>query len=51
MTEYYKTTMFESKRLLGFKFNNKKVQNDIKNWPNKIIEDPITKLAKHKDHL
>ena len=24
MTEYYKTTMFESKRLLGLKFSNKK---------------------------
>ncbi len=42
MVEFSKTTMFESKRLLGLKFKNKKVQNDIKNWPNKIIEDPIT---------
>ena len=47
MTEYYKTTMFESKRLLGFKFNNKKEQNNIKNWPNKIIEDPITKKPQY----
>ena len=47
MTEYYKTTMFESKRLLGYKFNNKKVQNDIKNWPNKIIEDPNTKKPQY----
>ena len=47
MTEYYKTTMFESKRLLGLKFSNKKVQNDIKNWPNKIIEEPITKKPQY----
>ena len=47
MTEYYKTTMFESKRLLGLKFSNKKVQNDIKNWPNKIIEDQVTKKPQY----
>ena len=47
MTQCYKTTMFESKRLLGFKYIHKKVQNDIKNWPNKIIEDPITKKPQY----
>ena len=47
MVEFSKTTMFESKRLLGLKFKNKKVQNDIKNWPNKIIEDPITKKPQY----
>ena len=43
MIEFYKSTMFESKRLLGYKFNDKHVQNDIKNWPIKIIEDEKTK--------
>ena len=47
MTEYYKTTMFESKRLLGLKFSNKKVQNDIKKWPVKIIEDQVTKKPQY----
>ena len=35
-------TMFNSKRLLGRKFNNKQVQKDIKNWPVKVIEDKET---------
>ena len=47
MVEYYKTTMFESKRLLGLKYSNKKVKEDIKNWPNKIIEDPVTKKPQY----
>ncbi len=43
MTEYAESTMFESKRLIGLKYNNKKVQNDIKDWQVKIIEDPKNK--------
>ena len=39
--------MFESKRLLGLKYSNKKVKEDIKNWPNKIIEDPVTKKPQY----
>ena len=42
MDEFSESTMFESKRLLGYKFLNKHVQNDIKNWHIKIIEDKKT---------
>ena len=42
MIQYAETTMFESKRLLGYKYVNKLVQEDIKNWPVKIIEDKKT---------
>ena len=40
--DYPESTMFNSKRLLGHKFSNKQVQNDIKNWPVKVIEDKKT---------
>ena len=43
MIQYAESTMFESKRLIGLKYKNKKVQKDIRDWPVKIIEDPITK--------
>ncbi len=43
MIQYAESTMFESKRLIGLKYNNKKVQNDIKDWQVKIIEDPKNK--------
>ena len=47
MLQYPKSTMFDSKRLLGYKFNDKHVQNDIKNWPVKIIEDKNTRKPKY----
>ena len=47
MIEYAKSTMFESKRLIGLKYNNKEVQRDIINWPVKKIEDPITKKPQY----
>ena len=31
--------MFDSKRLLGYKFKDEHVQNDIQGWPIKVIED------------
>ena len=34
--------MFESKRLLSYKYSHKLVQANIKNWPVKIIEDKKT---------
>ena len=37
-----KSTMFNSKRLIGHKFSNKYVQEDIKNWTIKVIEDNKT---------
>ena len=39
--------MYDSKRLLGYKFNNNHVKEDIKNWPVKIIEDKETKKPKY----
>jgi len=39
MIQYSESTMFDSKRLIGLKFNNPSVQNIIKNWSNKVIED------------
>ena len=43
MIQNAESTMFESIRLIGLKFNNKQVQNDIKDWQVKIIEDPKNK--------
>ena len=40
--------MFESKRLIGFKYSNPHVQKDIKLMkPLKIIEEPKTKKSKY----
>ena len=45
--EYPESTIFDSKRLIGFKYNNKLVQNDIKNWPFKVIIEQKTKKPKY----
>ena len=47
MLEYPESTMFDSKRLIGHKFSNKYVQEDIKNWPVKVIEDKKTGKPKY----
>jgi len=47
MTQYYKSTMFDSKRLLGLEYKNKEVQEDIKRWFVKVIEDPETKKPQY----
>ena len=47
MIEFSQSTMFDNKRLLGYKFNDKHVQEDIKNWPVKIIEDKNTGKPKY----
>ena len=50
--------MFESKRLLSYKYSHKLVQANIKNWPVKIIEDKKTekpqyviKIGKEEKHF
>ena len=47
MRQFPESAMFESKRLLGHKYSNPNVQEDIKRWPLKIIEDPKTKKPKY----
>ena len=40
--EYIKSIMYDSKRLIGHKFSNENVQNDISHWTIKITEDKKT---------
>ncbi len=47
MLKYSQSTMYDSKRLLGHKFSKKHVQEDIKNWPVKILEDKNTDKPKY----
>ena len=42
---YPNSTIYDSKRLIGRKFNSEEVQNDLKYWPFSLIEDPKTKKA------
>ena len=42
MIEYYKSTIYDNKRLIGHKFSNPNIKKDLKNWPMKIIEDKKT---------
>ena len=39
------STIYDSKRLIGREYNSEEVQNDLKYWPFKIIEDSKTKKA------
>ena len=45
--EFLQSTIFESKRLFGCKFKDKEIEEDIKKWPVKIIEDPNTKKPQY----
>ena len=47
MRQFPESSMFKNKRLLGDKFSNENVQNDISHWPIKITEDPKTKKPKY----
>ena len=47
LLEYIKSIMYDSKRLIGHKFSNENVQNDISHWPIKITEDPKTKKPQY----
>lgn len=39
-TRYLKNTVFDSKRLIGKKFYDSKIQNDLKYWPFKVQSGP-----------
>ena len=43
----YPESIFDSKRLIGFKFKNPGIQKNVKNWPFKVIEDEKTKKPKY----
>ena len=47
MLQRPESIMFNSKRLIGHKFNDPQIQNYIKKWPMKIIEDPLTKKPQY----
>ena len=47
MLEYPESTMFDSKRLINYNFSNKYIQEVIKNWPVKVIEDKKTGKLKY----
>ena len=47
MRLFPESSMFESKRLIGHKYSNPHVQEYIKRWRMKIIEDAETKKSKY----
>ena len=47
MLHHPKSTMFDSKRLIGHKFNYFGVKEDIKNWHVKVIEEKKTGKSKY----
>ena len=47
MRQYPESSIFESKRIIGHKYSNPNVQEYIKRWRMKIIEDAETKKSKY----
>ena len=47
MRQYPESSIFESKRIIGHKYSNPHVQEYIKRWRMKIIEDAETKKSKY----
>ena len=43
MLKYTKNTLYDSKRLIGRKYKDKVIQNDLKNWDFQLEEDKNTK--------
>ena len=39
MERNYKNTVYDAKRLIGRLYNDKEIQEDMKLWPFKVIED------------
>ena len=42
----YKNTVYDAKRLIGRLYNDKEIQEDMKLWPFKVIQDPQTKKTR-----